>query len=64
MSMDLARGHAAANGFRVSIAVPAPYAHAMASGVIGPHGYRLADALHKDPSRRSSMSRPATAPGS
>jgi predicted amidohydrolase len=38
----LARGHAAANGFWVSVAVPAQHADAMPSGVIGPHGYRIA----------------------
>jgi predicted amidohydrolase len=40
----LARGHAAANGFWVSVAVPAQCSAAMPSGVIGPHGYRLASA--------------------
>lgn len=40
----LARGHAAANGFWVSVAVPARHGDAMPSGVIGPHGYRLASA--------------------
>jgi predicted amidohydrolase len=40
----LARGHAAANGMWVSVAVPAQHSHAMPAGVIGPHGYRLASA--------------------
>jgi predicted amidohydrolase len=40
----LARGHAAANGLWVSIAVPAQRSDAMPSGLIGPHGYRLAAA--------------------
>ncbi|GAA3298393.1 carbon-nitrogen hydrolase family protein [Dactylosporangium vinaceum] len=40
----LARGHAAANGFWVSVAVPAQHADAMPSGVIGPHGYRITSA--------------------
>ncbi|WP_250032883.1 carbon-nitrogen hydrolase family protein [Paractinoplanes maris] len=37
----LARGHAAANGYWVSIAVPASCAAAGPSAVIGPHGYVL-----------------------
>ena len=40
----LARGHAAAHGMWVSVAVPAQHSDAMPSGVIGPHGYRLASA--------------------
>jgi predicted amidohydrolase len=42
----LARGHAAANGFWVSVAVPAHCSAAMPSGIIGPHGYRLASAAN------------------
>lgn len=45
----LARGHAAANGFWVSVAVPTQHAHAMPSGVIGPHGHRLASAPADQP---------------
>ncbi|GAA0918058.1 hypothetical protein [Virgisporangium aurantiacum] len=40
----LARGQVAANGFWASVAVPASRADAMPSGVIGPHGHRLAAA--------------------
>ncbi|MEJ3741685.1 carbon-nitrogen hydrolase family protein [Actinomycetes bacterium KLBMP 9797] len=40
----LARGYAAAHGFWVSVAVPAQCSAAMPSGVLGPHGYRLASA--------------------
>jgi hypothetical protein len=41
----IARGHAATNGFCVSIAVPAQRAPAGPSAVIGPpHGYLLAQA--------------------
>jgi predicted amidohydrolase len=40
----LARGHAAANGFWVSFAVPAQHGDAVPSGVIGPHGYGLVSA--------------------
>jgi hypothetical protein len=40
----LARGHAAAHGLWVSVAVPAHCSTAMPSGVIGPHGYRIASA--------------------
>jgi predicted amidohydrolase len=40
----LARGHAAANGFWVSIAVPTPCAPAGPSAVVGPHGYVLKQA--------------------
>lgn len=40
----LARGHAAANGLWISVAVPAHCSWAMPCGVIGPHGYRLASA--------------------
>ncbi|MBL7252763.1 carbon-nitrogen hydrolase family protein [Paractinoplanes lichenicola] len=40
----LARGHAAANGFWVSIAVPTSCAPAGSSAVIGPHGYVLRQA--------------------
>lgn len=40
----LARGHAAAHGLWVSVAVPAHCSTAMPSGVVGPHGYRIASA--------------------
>lgn len=40
----LARGHAAANSVWVSVSVPAQCSAAMPSGLIGPHGYRLASA--------------------
>ena len=38
----IARGHAAANSFWISVSVPAQCAEAMPAGVIGPHGIRLA----------------------
>lgn len=40
----IARGHAAVNGFWVSIAVPTPCAPAGPSAVVGPHGYVLRQA--------------------
>ena len=40
----LARGHAAANGFWVSVAVPTSCAPAGPSAVVGPHGYVLGQA--------------------
>jgi predicted amidohydrolase len=39
-----ARGHIAANGFWVSVAVSAQHSDAVPSGVIAPHGYRLVSA--------------------
>jgi predicted amidohydrolase len=38
----IARGHAAANSFWISVSVPSQCAQAMPAGVIGPHGIRLA----------------------
>jgi predicted amidohydrolase len=38
----LARGHAAAHNYWVSISVPAQCSTAMPAGVVGPHGYPLA----------------------
>lgn len=45
----IARGHAAANGFWVSIAVPAQCAPAGPSAVIGPHGTVLKHARSEGP---------------
>jgi predicted amidohydrolase len=40
----LARGHAAANGFWISVSVPAQCSREMPAGVVGPNGFRLASA--------------------
>jgi predicted amidohydrolase len=45
----IARGHAAANGLWVSIAVPAQCAPAGPSAVVGPHGYLLQHARSDGP---------------
>jgi predicted amidohydrolase len=45
----IARGHAAANGYWVSIAVPAQCAPAGPSAVVGPHGYVLKHARSDRP---------------
>jgi predicted amidohydrolase len=45
----IARGHAAANGYWVSIAVPAQCAAAGPSAVVGPHGYVLEHARSDRP---------------
>lgn len=45
----IAHGYAAANSYWVSVAVPAPCSTAMPSGVIGPHGLRLAQAPPGEP---------------
>ena len=39
----IARGHAAAHNYWISVSVPTQCAAAMPAGVIGPHGTRLAD---------------------
>ncbi|MEU8300473.1 carbon-nitrogen hydrolase family protein [Micromonospora sp. NPDC048909] len=45
----IARGHAAVNGFWVSIALPAECAPARPSAVVGPHGYLLQHARPNGP---------------
>lgn len=40
----IARGHAAVHGLWISVSVPAQCSPAMPAGVIGPHGYWLAEA--------------------